>query len=212
MRKRIFLAAALAAILLASSCGLPSGRKNPDATAGSSADTTEPVRVTWQITPILFSGLDELAGHSDIILIGKVSDAPPTVRVDAAALGIVEGVDEFEKNISSFVINVEDVLKGDAPDSGTIRVDMNGGTADGVSETYDGLEFPQKGSRYLMFIRRTNFSEKNKYFLYMFVGTYDGFVEIVDGKIIPEKNSSVFTEGTSIGDILDAISKSVRKA
>ena len=51
--------------------------------------------------------------------------------------------------------------------------------------------------------------EENKYFMYMFVGTFDGFSEIVDGKIIPQENTSIFKKGISLDEALKAITEAV---
>lgn len=192
------------------SAGIHAESSNPAALSSDSSQTTE---VFIEEAPFLITDIDFLVSQSDFIFVGKVEKALPVVRIDAVALGLVEGIPELEKNVSSFEIRADQVLKGEIAPGDTIRVDRSGGLAEGINETYeDDPPYPREGSTYLMFICKTEFTEENKYFMYMFVGTYDGFSEIVDGEILPQKNTTIFKSGTPIDEAIASVSDAIEKS
>ena len=65
--------------------------------------------------------------------------------------------------------------------------------------------FPVENSHYLFFIENKQFSDKTDYFEYRFGVTYDGFSEIVDGKLYPQENTSIFEAGTPIEEVIARI-------
>jgi len=175
-------------------------------------DSTEITKVNIEVAPLMFSDINLLVSNSDAIIVGYVDKALPVVRIDAVALGLVEGIPELEKNVSSFQIRIDQVLKGDFIQGDTIRVDRNGGLAEGINEVIQDLQYPSEGSTYLMFIKKTDGTEENKYFMYMFLGTSDGFSEIVDGKIVPQKNTSIFKSGTPVNEVITTVSEAIKNS
>lgn len=175
-------------------------------------DSTEIAEVTFKVLPQMFSDIKLLASKSDLIIVGYVDKALPVVRIDAVKLGIVKGIPELEKNVSSFQIKIEQVMKGDFKPGETIQVDMSGGNAEGINEIFENVQFPSEGLTYLMFIDKTAYTEENKYFMYMFLGTFDGFSEIVDGKIVPQENTSIFKNGTPINEVITTVSEAIENS
>jgi len=175
-------------------------------------DPAETTEVVFKGSPMLISDINKLISFSDVIIVGKVNKALPVVRIDAVALGLVKGIPELEENVSCYQIRIDQVVKGDFAPGDTIRVDMLGGLAEGINEIYEDLQFPSEGSTYLMFIEKTDRTEENKYFLYRFVGTFDGFSEIVDGKIVPQKNTSIFKSGTLINEVITTVSGAIENS
>lgn len=175
-------------------------------------DSTETTEVIFSGSPMLISDINKLISLSDIIIVGYVDEALPVVRIDAVALGLVKGIPELKKNVSCFQIRIDQVLKGDFVPGNTVRVDISGGDAEGINEVYENLQFPLEGSTYLMFIEKTDRTEENKYFLYRFVGTFDGFSEIVDGKIVPQENTSIFKNGTPINEVITTVSEAIENS
>jgi len=175
-------------------------------------DSTEITEVTFKVSPRMFSDIKLLASKSDLIIVGYVDKALPVVRIDAVALGLVKGIPELEENVSCYQIRIDQVVKGDFAPGDTIRVDMLGGLAEGVNEIYEDLQFPSEGSTYLMFIEKTDRTEENKYFLYRFVGTFDGFSEIVDGKIVPQKYTSIFKSEAPINEVMTTVSEAIENS
>ena len=215
MKKLFILILLPLLLLLGCSCSCVSTGTNVESltSTASSSDSSKITEVVINGFPFLITDINFLVAHSDFIIVGKVDKALPVVRIDAVALGLVEGIPELKKNVSSFQISVDQVIKGDIVPGDTIRVDRNGGLAEGINEIYeDDLQYPREGSTYLMFICKTEFTEENKYFMYMFVGTYDGFSEIVDGKILPQENTSIFQSGTSIDEVIASVSKVVENS
>lgn len=214
--KKLFALLTLFLLLLSggscsrSSMGIHAESSNPAALSSDFSPITE---VFIEEAPFLISDIDFLVSQSDFIFVGKVEKALPIVRVDAVALGLVEGISGLKKNVSSFEIRADQVLKGEIAPGDTIRVDRSGGLAEGINEIYeDDPPYPREGSTYLMFIYKTEFTEENKYFMYMFVGTYDGFSEIIDGKILPQKNTTIFKSGTPIDEAIASVSDAIEKS
>lgn|GEM_PF-1967963 len=218
-----YIAAAAAIALLFAAVPFIRGLQNTTETAGvtvpmvmtaagdeSSASTkNDPTVITFSGAPQLFDSINKLVQQSDLIIIGKVEKALPVVRIDAVALGLVEGLPSLEENVSSFQIRIDQVIKGGFSPGDTIQVDMSGGLADNIYENYIDTNYPEEGLTYLMFIDRTNRTEANQYFLYMFVGSFDGFSEIADGRIFPQENTSIFEQGSSVDDALQKITEAI---
>ncbi len=194
-------------ILMCSSCAT-----NQTLASSYSSDTTTQMETSAQVTEIIITGdpylidnINQLVEASDIIIIGTIEEALPVVRIEAVSLGLVFGFPEYYKNVSSYNVKVEQVYKGDVSIGGYLRLDRNGGEADGIFENQQGLNYPVEGSRYLMFINETDISDKTDYFKYVFEGTYDGFSEIIDGKLYPQENTSIFKTGMLIDDATSEI-------
>ena len=160
----------------------------------------ELIEITGLIEPILIDDIYRYVEDSDIIIIGTVEEALPVVRIEAVSLGLIHSDSEIYENISSYQIRIEQVIKGDIAAGGTIRVDMSGGEAEGVRESFIGLQYPNEGITYLMAIDEREITDKTDFFQYKFVGTYDGFSEIIDGKLYPQENTSIFKTGMFVED------------
>ena len=150
--------------------------------------------------PNLYDDIDSLVVISDIIIIGTIDKALPVIRIEAVSLGLVSGETEYYKNVSSYQVRIEQVFKGDFSAGELFRVDRNGGLAEGIYENHVGMNYPVEGSTYLMFIDETGATDKTDYFMYMFEGTFDGFSEIIDGKLYPQENTSIFKTGMLVED------------
>ena len=213
--KKTFASLLLTLLLLFScACGhastsISSESSKPDTVQTAPAETTE---VVIKGAPMLISDINKLISLSDVIIVGKVEKALPVVRIDAVNLGLVKGVADLKENVSCYQIKIDQVVKGDFAPGDIIRVDMLGGLAEGISEIYEDLQYPSEGSTYLMFIEKTDRTEENKYFLYRFVGTFDGFSEIVDGKIVPQKNTSIFKSETPINEVMTTVSEAIENS
>lgn len=159
----------------------------------STNNTTSINEIKIQVIPITFKSINELVKRSDAIIVGKVTQVLDPVRIDKAKEGYVRSSVPVYGNISSYIIDVEQSLKGTFLTGDKVKIDENGGLADGYSEIYlptrDSLEF---GNRYVIFIKRLDEFRNREYFENLLMGTYDGFVKIEDGDILPQKNSSVF--------------------
>lgn len=134
MKKSFLMVVFALLLLIGSSCsrtsaGIHAESSIPTALSTDSSRTTEAV---ISESPFLITDLNFLVSHSDYIIIGKVDEALPVVRIDAAALGLVEGIPKLEKNVSSFQIKIDQVIKGDIAPGDTIRVDRNAGLAEGI--------------------------------------------------------------------------------
>ena len=218
-----YIAAAAAIVLFFAAIPFIRSLRNTTETAGvtipmvmtaageeSSASTkNDPTEIIFSGAPILYDSINKLVQHSDLIVVGKVEKALPVVRIDAVALGLVVGPSSLEKNVSSFQIRIDKVIKGGFSPGDTVQVDMSGGIADNIYENYIDINYPVEGLTYLMFIDRTNYTDANRYFMYMFVGSYDGFSEIADGKIFPQENTSIFEKDSSIDDVLQKITDTI---
>jgi len=218
-----YIAAAAAIALLFAAVPFIRGLQNTTETAGvtvpmvmtaagdesTASAKNDPTVITFSGAPQLFDSINKLVQQSDLIIVGKVEKALPVVRIDAVELGLVEGPSSLEKNVSSFQIRIGQVIKGGFSPGDTIQVDMSGGLADNIYENYIDTNYPVEGLTYLMFIDRTRYTEVNKYFMYMFVGSYDGFSEIADGRIFPQENTSIFEKGSSVDDALQKITEAI---
>ena len=174
------------------------------------ATTTETsiTLITAQTTPIIIPSIQELINRSDDVIIGKVESVVPTVRIDLVALGINKGSTGHFQNISSYIFRVDQVIMGKIAPGEQIKMDMHGGIADGVSEDF-GITYPKIGVTYLMFITRREENQNKAYFRYLFVGSFEGYAEIRDGKIVPRDKAQLFKPGMPIEQVLDAVKKAV---
>ena len=218
-----YIAAAAAIVLLFAAIPFIRGLQNTTETAGvtvpmvmtaagdetSASTKNDPTEIIFSGAPLLYDSINKLVEQSDLIVVGKVEKALPVVRIDAVELGLVVGPSSLEKNVSSFQIRIDKVIKGGFSPGDTILVDMSGGLADNIYENYIDINYPVEGLTYLMFIDRTNYTEANQYFMYMFVGSYDGFSEIADGKIFPQEHTSIFEKSSSIDDVLQKIKDTI---
>lgn len=216
MRKQI-LATALVILIFCTSCAVQptaiasdADEESIEAETSARAETSiEITEYTVLIEPIIIDDMYRFVEDTDIIIIGMVEEALPVVRIDASSLGLVSGDPGFFENISSYQVRIEQVIKGDVSADETIRIDMHGGTAEGVFENYIGMIFPVENSHYLFFIENKQFSDKTDYFEYRFGVTYDGFSEIVDGKLYPQENTSIFEAGTPIEEVIARITEAM---
>ncbi len=211
MKKKIVLLLVILIWVFGISCSRASSEINAESSKSPTllTESAEITEITVAITPLMISDIKVLVSNSDIIIVGYVEKALPVVRIDAVKLGLVKGVSELEENVSCYQVRIGQVMKGDYDPGDMIRVDMLGGLAEGFDEIYMGLQYPVEGSTYLMFIEKSDRTEKNKYFMYRFVGTFDGFSEIVDGKIEPQKYTSIFEKGVSLDEALKEINEAV---
>lgn len=214
MKKTLALLLLILLLLFACACGrastnISSESSKPGTVQTDPAETTE---VVFKGSPMLISDINKLISLSDLIVVGKIDKALPVVRIDAVALGLVVGPSKHEKNVSSFQVKIEQVMKGVFKPGETIQVDISGGLAEGINEIFENVQYPSEGSTYLMFIDKTDYTAENKFFMYMFVGTFDGFSEIVDGKIVPQKYTSIFKSGTPINEVVTTVSEAIRNS
>lgn len=162
--------------------------------------------------PNLYDDINSLVGNSEIIIIGTIEEALPVVRIEAVSLGLASSDTEYYKNVSSYQVRIEQVFKGDFSAGELFRVDRNGGLAEGIYENLVGMNYPVEGSKYLMFIDETSITDKTDYFMYMFEGTFDGFSEIIDGKLYPQENTSIFKTGMFVEDATAEIVSALKTA
>ena len=90
------------------------------------------------------------------------------------------------------------IIKGDIQDNDQIKIDCRlGGLANGYYEIYEPkIESPVVGKNYVFFLRSIEQFNDRPFFKYMFAGTFDGFVTILDNMIVPHNKLAVFTGTT----------------
>ncbi len=199
MKKNAFIILLIAMFFLsACSVNMPSDVASFQSNIAEQPTSPSTEIVRYQLYPILFPSLQKLVETSEIIIVGKVSSSSIN-RIDLQTEGNVSGEIEMFTNVSSFYIDVSQVIKGKVPSDMKLKVDLLcGGEVNGYVEIYEPeIPSPNVGEQYVFFI---NAQEKNKdreFFKYKFEGSFDGFVKIENCKVIPPQNSdSVFEETT----------------
>jgi len=168
----------------------------------SAAETTLWMHV--QITPMMYTSLEELLADTDIVIIGTVKETLPAVRLTESDNDLWKSAFWEEFNVTPSLIQVDEVLRsneGDVTVGDTIRIDQMGGFADNVKETIDWIKFPEVGSNYLMFITFNQSADTDAYLTYEYSSIVDGLMEITDGKVYPPKASQIFASGMSVEDV-----------
>ncbi len=213
MRRIRYIVGALSiiiALLFLSACVFQSdGGPINSMSANASTKPTE-TNAWWhaQITPITYSSLEDLLNDSDLVIIGTVTKILPAVRVnytDCVPGKLGFGIEQDSLNVTSADVRIEQVIKGNISVGESIRLDQDGGLAEGIMETITPYYYLENGITCLMFIQHNEDFDSSQYFAYRFTSVYDGFMPIQSGKVNPLDHLSVFLAGTSVEDAILAM-------
>lgn len=176
--------------------------------------TTDSSITSWyaQISPVTYSSIEDLLNDSDLVIIGTVTKMLPTVRVQSTDCVPDKkgfGMQQDSLNITSANVRIEQVIKGNISVGESIRLDQDGGLAEGIMETISPYRYLEDGIMYLMFVRHIEDIDISKYFAYSFASVYDGFMAIKSGKVYPWEYSNIFLAGTSVEDAMLALQPKV---
>ena len=148
--------------------------------------------------------LEKMAVSIDTIIVGKVKEVLPAVRVNLTEYGYETSSDREEwANITRCRVEVRTSVKGELAQGETINVDQRGGLAECINEYTENLPFLEDGSTYILFLYEPEFGKDAPYCKYM-TGTLQSFLEVVDGKML-KQDYNFFEEETPVEEAVEKI-------
>ena len=148
--------------------------------------------------------LEKMAVSIDTIIVGKVKEVLPAVRVNLTEYGYETSSDREEwANITRCRVEVLTSVKGELAQGETINADQRGGFAECINEYTENLPFLEEGSTYILFLYEPEFGKDAPYCKYM-TGTLQSFLEVVDGKML-KQDYNFFEEETPVEEAVEKI-------
>ncbi len=114
-------------------------------------------------------------------------------------------------NVSSFYINIYEIIKGTVPTGMKLKVDLRcGAEVNGSYEIFDPpVPSPVVGDKYIFFLTKPDKFSGREYFEYMFIGSIDSFVKIENVKIIPPQDKHSVIIETTYDSLINEIKKEI---
>lgn len=147
--------------------------------------------------------LEQMSVRTDTIIVGRVNEVLPAVRINKIELGYETTLDREEwTNITRTKVEVLQSIKGELKEGESINVDQEGGFAECINEYIDGMPFLKQGSTYIFFLREP-YGKDAQYCRYM-TGIWQSFLEAADGRIL-KQDYSFFEAGLPIEEAVEQI-------
>lgn len=147
--------------------------------------------------------LEEMSVRTDTIIVGRVNEVLPAVRINKTELGYETTLDREEwTNITRTKVEVLQSIKGELKEDECINVDQEGGFAECINEYIDGMPFLKQGSTYIFFLHEP-YGKDVQYCRYM-TGIWQSFLEVEDGRML-KQNHSFFEEGLPLEEAVEQI-------
>lgn len=165
-----------------------------------SVSTQTPVTLVAMAEWAEFETFSDVKNKYENIIYAKVIKVLPSIRIDKVKHGIVSGKEEEWQNITSYNVEVIEALQGTYKPGDIIRIDQNGGTVGNRTELIEDAPFLKEGSEYIICIYEPEQLKKSEYFSKALPDPLDGYVEVVDGVLIPHKLSRFYKEGMTLDE------------
>ncbi len=204
-------------LLFSGSCSLPvnSDLVSQSASASATAVQSSSIsrfaqknpEVSAKVDPFIYDSIEKVIDESDYIVIATVTDILPAFTVgenheitdDFTGLGCV--------NYTPYIFTVEQVISGDSRVGDSIRVDLMGGEASGVTFTCSPIAYPEINTTYLVFLQDFDWVIEHdlEFNRIVFTGCYDGFYRLDGDKLFPNEHATLIPAGTMLQDVLDVV-------
>lgn len=147
--------------------------------------------------------LEQMSVRTDTIIVGRVNEVLPAVRINKTELGYETTLDREEwTNITRTKVEVLQSIKGELKEGESINVDQEGGFAECINEYIDGMPFLKQGSTYIFFLREP-YGKDVRYCRYM-TGIWQSFLEVEDGRML-KQDYSFFEERLPLEEAVEQI-------
>lgn len=148
--------------------------------------------------------LEEMSVRTETIIVGRVNEVLPAVRINLSEYGYETTLDREEwTNITRTKVEVLQSVKGELQEGESINVDQYGGFAECINEYIDGMPFLDHDATYIFFLHEPGYVKNAPYCRYM-TGTWQSFLESADGKML-KQNYSFFEEGLPLEEAVEQI-------